>query len=522
MSSSDFDFDIDSILAEFSSDSYDTPAPEKPIFPVQAPPVTPPDFPTQAPPVRAYEPWDDIQLAPPRDEPVRYTQASSEDLSGTRLFTAQPRPAAGEPRPAGVRASSAVADFDSERFAGGQTRSNKQRFGASRDMRQQERAAGAQAKKPGFLGIAVGTVFAVITLMCLCWVALNVHPDTGASSAEGTALKLDLIKKLDSYENNAKSDALGDLTYIKKVYTIAESDTVAPKPDPAKYGETTDVNVIQSVIDSAAPLLEGQELIWDPSANFYPGTSIRYYCDDTILAIVWQESVDSKCCTCAEIKTAHGSQIRRKVADDTYSSSNQYYASDMSKQCNAVVTINGDFYAFRNLGITVFQRQLYRNNPATVDSCFINSAGDMIFSRAGELMSEGETQQFITDNDIIFALAFGPVLVKDGELQYCASYPIGEIDTEYSRSSISQVDKLHYFLMTINHTMEGTPRANINELAEILYNKGVKNAYALDGGQTSEIIMQGSPVNHVDFGNERLVSDIIYFATAIPESEVGS
>ena len=29
--------------------------------------------------------------------------------------------------------------------------------------------------------------------------------------------------------------------------------------------------------------------------------------------------------------------------------------------------------------------------------------------------------------------------------------------------------------------------------------------------------MMGAPINHVDFGYERAVSDIIYFATAIPE-----
>ena len=29
--------------------------------------------------------------------------------------------------------------------------------------------------------------------------------------------------------------------------------------------------------------------------------------------------------------------------------------------------------------------------------------------------------------------------------------------------------------------------------------------------------MMGAPINHVDFGYERIVSDIIYFATAIPE-----
>ena len=144
----------------------------------------------------------------------------------------------------------------------------------------------------------------------------------------------------------------------------------------------------------------------------------------------------------------------------------------------------------------------------------------MLFSRAGELMKAGETEKFIKDNNVVFAIAFGPVLVDKGELQYCASYPIGEIDMEYSRSCIAQKDTLHYFLMTINHTDDARPRANINELARFVHSKDVIKAYTLDGGQTAEIVMMGGPVNKVDFGNERAVSDILYFATAIPAQEV--
>ena len=53
-----------------------------------------------------------------------------------------------------------------------------------------------------------------------------------------------------------------------------------------------------------------------------------------------------------------------------------------------------------------------------------------------------------------------------------------------------------------------------------MYAKGCIKAYNLDGGQTSEITILGKPVNYIDFGAERPVSDIIYFASALPESEV--
>ena len=386
-------------------------------------------------------------------------------------------------------------------------------------------AAEAVAEKPPkklspLLALLSGLLSLICVIAIMGWVVLNVHPASGSiSSAEGSAV-LKLSDKLDVYMNNVASDALGELAYIKKIYTLQESDTVAPMPKAENFGRTTDVAVIQDVIKRAAPLLEGQTVSFDPNADFVPDTEFMYYLDDTIMVIAWKEYINERCCTMAEVKIAHGSQIRRKLAEDSYSSSVQYYASDMANQSNAVIAINGDFYAFRDLGITVYQRKLYRNNPAQVDSCFFTADGDMLFSRRGELMGEGETQQFIEDNDVVFAIAFGPVLVDNGELQYCESYPIGEINTEYSRSCIGMTDKLHYLLMTINHTPDARPRATINELARYIYSKGVQKAYTLDGGQTAEIVMFGAPINHVDFGFERTVSDIIYFATAIPEEEV--
>lgn len=361
-----------------------------------------------------------------------------------------------------------------------------------------------------------GLLFLGVSVLALIWVGLNVHPDAGIATSVTGSGKLNLMSNLDAYMNNAASDALGDLTYIRKIYTIDENATVAPVPKPEGFGTTDDPAVIQKLIDDAWELIAGQDMIWSPNADFVPGEPMRYYYDETILVIQWKEYIDGRCCTMAEVKLAHGSQLRRKIADDTYGSSIQLYASEMANAANSVIAINGDFYTFRSLGITVYQRQLYRSDLDSVDTCFFDSNGNMIFSKAGQFGDEASVKQFIQDNDILFSVAFGPVLVDNGELIHCDSYPIGEINTEYSRSCIAQKGELHYLLMTINHTPDARPRATINELGSYIHSKGVDKAYTLDGGQTSEIIMMGGPVNYVDFGNERLVSDIIYFATALP------
>jgi len=182
-------------------------------------------------------------------------------------------------------------------------------------------------------------IFLCVSCLALGWVVLNVHPDSGTATMVSGDTKLKLVDKLDIYMNNLASDALGELAYIRKIYAIEESATVAPKPPEENFGVTDDPAVIQAVIDEAWELLEGQEVIWNPDLDFVPGEPMRYYYDETILVIQWKEYIDQRCCTCAEVKVANGSQIRRKLSEDTYGSSVQLYASQMAEAVNSVIAM---------------------------------------------------------------------------------------------------------------------------------------------------------------------------------------
>ena len=378
-----------------------------------------------------------------------------------------------------------------------------------------------------FLVGILGTVFALLSLILLVWTGVHVHPDAQTASASKSDNRTNSVIKLDTYSNNAKADALGELASYRKKYTIDEGALFAPRPNMNCYGEvpvsnpSEVLNVIQKARDSGL-LGKDEQVVFDPTVEFYSdGSNIRYYYDETILVILWKEMINGRICSNAEIKIADASQFRRKLADDSYQTAVQYNCSQMANQANAVVAMNADFFAFRDYGITVYQRQVYRVNPNMTDTCYITASGDMIYSLRGELLTQEEAQKFVDDNNVLYSLAFGPILIYDGVVQYCDTYPMGEIDQEYSRAGIGQVDNLHYLYMTVNHAVEGgVPRCNVNEFAEIFATQNVKTAYNLDGGQTSEINIQGEMYNRVDWGNERPVSDIIYFATALDE-EVG-
>ena len=126
------------------------------------------------------------------------------------------------------------------------------------------------------------------------------------------------------------------------------------------------------------------------------------------------------------------------------------------------------------------------------------------------------------DNDVLFSIAFGPILVQNGEALWCDSYPVGEINSGYSRAGIGQVDTLHYLYMVLSHSPEKEARWTVNTFAQHFAEKGVITAFCLDGGQTGEVVFRGEAYNHIDFGAERLVSDIIYFASALPEGGGGT
>lgn len=383
----------------------------------------------------------------------------------------------------------------------------------------------------------VGGICAVLSLLVLAWVGINVHPESETMTFSKTNAKTNLISRLDTYSNNSKVDVLSSVeeiaeqAVIKKVYKIPEDQLVAPSPVKANFG-TLPIGEASKVMDIIAQakvsgLLEDQEVLFSPDANFYWDSDIEYYLDDTIMVICWKEQVEGRVTSMVEVKIADGSQLRRKICEDTYGSSVYLYCSELAQQANAVIAMNSDYYAFRDLGITCYDRTVYRFNDYNyygsykaynvTDTLFINPEGDFVFFKRGTETTKEEVQRWVDENNLLYSVAFGPILVDDYNLVEITDYPVGEINTEYSRAGIAQVDKLHYLYMAVSHSNEGTPRCTVSQFGQMFANKGVRYAYCLDGGQTGEVFFQGKPYNHIDFGNERTVSDIIYFATAIGE-----
>lgn len=330
-----------------------------------------------------------------------------------------------------------------------------------------------------------------------------------------------IMDRYEMYMTNEIASALDGVVAIEKVYWLNDSDLTAPKPDYSHYGQVDTPADLMWLLEEAKDLIGDRQLTFNENTPVWEHDKIYYYYDDTILVITWKQSMDGVIHTVSEVIIAHASQLRRALAGGEFGSDKQFFATDIAQSVNAVVATSGDFYKFRRNGVIVYNGQLRRFEGELVDTCFIDDQGDLLFVKRNEILTEADAKKYIADHNVRFSLAFGPVMVENGRNVTPASYEIGEINGRYTRSAIAQKGQLHYLLVNTSSYMDLnlTERLKLKEFSDNLIELGAQNAYALDGGQTTVITMCGDLISRPDFEHQRQISDIIYFATAIPNGD---
>jgi len=381
--------------------------------------------------------------------------------------------------------------------------------------------------------LAIG--FAVISLASLLLLArIPFHIGTVTPSAAATPTITDLTSDFNSHINSAAvhasegfvpASASTQTSAPEKEYMLDRDQVVCPEPNAAYFKQTTSNNDIALVLSAAEELLDGQDVFWDPARERMPDSVIHYYMDETILVLNWKEIIDRACYTFTEVKIMDPSQFRRYFADDSYESDTVLYASEMAAYVNAVAGFSGDFYRRRTQGVVVYHGDLYRVEDRAYETLYVDMNGDFHFTYSEELGTIEKGEQYVRDHNINFTLTFGPVIIDNGEKVVPDSYPLGEINDPYARAVVCQLDSLHYLMVQVtgksNTTWNSAKR--VWEVADVLHELGgIKMAYVLDGGQTATCVINDEVINYVVFGYERLMTDIFYFNTAIPNEEEAS
>lgn len=347
------------------------------------------------------------------------------------------------------------------------------------------------------------------------------HVGVPGNTVQGSSVELGIMDRFDMQMTNQISSALDGVLSIDKVYWLNDDDQIAPEPNPDNYGTTRDPATMQGFLDEAKELLGIEDTLFSTETAIYSGTEVTYYLDETIMVITWKELLDGSVYTLSEVKIAHPSQFRRFLADGVYGSDKQYTTTQMAATVNAVTASSGDFYKFRPYGIKVYDGQVMHVH-SVVDTLFITENGDFLFSYRGEIKDKATAQKFVDENNVRFSLAFGPVLVQDGQrVKIPSDYTLGEVDGIYPRAGIAKMPgELHYLLVAANQDPGKHERVpTMHEFADQMKAFGAEQAYALDGGQTAVIVTGDKLINRPSYGYQRAISDIIYFATALPDGD---
>lgn len=385
-------------------------------------------------------------------------------------------------------------------------------------MNHQKRSDSLISKILRFFTTGVLGLFCVV-LTAIVLIAVLLGGNFAGNGAHYAHYDTNLMDKFDIYVTNMTSVALEGIFQVDKVYQLSDANPIAPEPNQDNFGVTEDPASLQWFINIIHPRLNEQQLLFSMDTEILYSSQVHYYLDDTIFALTWKQPINNIVYTFSEVMIEDPSQFRRFLADGQFGSEKQYLTSQMATSVNAVVASAGDFYKYRPSGLVVYEGRIERFTNIYLDSCFINDQGDLILKRARELRKESELEELIKEENIRFSLSFGPILIEDGKACVPGYYPLGQIGGNYARSALCQLGPLHYLLVTANNEGSYGSFPSLYSFADTLAGLGIEKAYTLDGGQTATIVMNDQVINRVSYGAERYISDIIYFATAIPDSK---
>jgi exopolysaccharide biosynthesis protein len=211
----------------------------------------------------------------------------------------------------------------------------------------------------------------------------------------------------------------------------------------------------------------------------------------------------------ADVTVSDISVLKTALANNTYGRNITDTTSNMAKENNAILAINGDYYGARQAGYVIRNGNLYRNTSGDRDALVITKTGEF------EFVSENETTaEALLQSGAYQVLSFGPILLEDSEISVGENDEVGMAMASNPRTAIGYLGNNHYVFVVSDGRTSESAGLSLYELATFMKELGVTDAYNLDGGGSSTIVFKGEIINNPTTNGrsnqERSVSDIVY------------
>ncbi len=272
-------------------------------------------------------------------------------------------------------------------------------------------------------------------------------------------------------------------------------------------------------------------LPWDftvpPEAN-PAGFAADSYEDESIQVRMEHREENGVTWHIAWVTVQSPTQLRTAVANpEKPKGKKTYHVQDIAKRNHAVVAINSDYMSNDPEKTTYEIRQtteIRAKSNRYKDVLIINEEGDFHFILANPEMTskkyaewmKEELASYTAEHRIINAFTFGPALVVNGEKQQTSEEYGYNTNRPEPRTAIGQMGPLSY-VMVIAEGRGESAGVTHQQLADFMAGLGCQQAFNLDGGNSTELVFGETLYKGAPNAAQRSQSDIIYFATAVPE-----
>ena len=210
----------------------------------------------------------------------------------------------------------------------------------------------------------------------------------------------------------------------------------------------------------------------------------------------------------ADVKVSSAEYLKTAFAENTYGSNITAPTSEIAKEHNAILAINGDYYGTQEKGYVIRNGIVYRDrgNGKYIVCIFADGSMEIVHCEdydADELVEMGVWQEF----------CFGPGLISEGEILVEDGDEVRRAKTSNPRTAIGMIEPNHFLFVVSDGRSDESVGLTLLELAEFMRGLGAVTAYNLDGGGSSTMVFQDIVVNNPSSGisfDERSVSDIVY------------
>jgi len=236
------------------------------------------------------------------------------------------------------------------------------------------------------------------------------------------------------------------------------------------------------------------------------------YKDDNISINLSQTTVNNTQVYIADVTVSSSDYLKTAFAQNAFGTNVTAKTSETAADNNAILAVNGDYYGANSTGYVIRNGVVYRDTVRE-DS----SNGDLAIYKDGSFKIIYEDQisadQLVKDG-VVNLLAFGPALVKNGEIAVGTNEEVGQAMASNPRTAIGIIDENHYIIVVSDGRTSESKGLSLYQMAEVMKSYGVKTAYNHDGGGSSTLYFNGQVINKPTTGgnriSERAVSDIVY------------